>query len=160
MTAASSVTADPGTMTRALAAILAATALMACASTPGGAAQELAGCWYFEQDATARDLNLPWGVRLTADSLTGWPGVHERPGTRTAITLVRPGETAGFPFGYWRALPGDSVRIGYPGMGGFALDLVVSDGALTGQARPVGDAGLGERRPSPVRLARAGCPDA
>lgn len=129
-----------------------------CASTPEGEAQELAGCYYFEQDATAQALSLPWGVRLTTDTLTGWPPLDQQPNTHTAVTLVGVDETADFPFGYWQALPGDSVRIGYPGAGGFVLDLTARDGVLEGTARPVGDAGLGAREMRGVRLGLARCP--
>lgn len=139
-------------------ALLLALAAGACASTPEGSAQEMAGCYYFEQDATARQLNLPWGVRLTADSLTGWPPLDQQPETFTAVTLIRPGETRDTPFGYWQAR-GDSVRIGYPGMGGFSVELSRQDSVLVGTARGVGDAGLGPRDTHAVRLSRARCPE-
>lgn len=137
---------------------LALLAMAACASTPNGDAQEIAGCYYFQQDATAQSLNLPWGVRLTTDSLTGWPPIDQQPNTHRAVTLVGPGETADFPFGYWQALPGDSVRIGYPGTGGFVLDLTYAEGVLEGTARPVGDAGGGSRETHSIRLGLASCP--
>lgn len=130
----------------------------ACASTPEGAAQDIAGCYYFEQDATARELNLPWGVRLTADSLDGWPPLDQEPEVYVAVTLIGPDESRGTPFGYWQAR-GDSIRLGYPGMGGFAVNLAVQDTALVGTARGVGDAGFGPRPTHQVRLVRARCPE-
>lgn len=133
-------------------------ALTACASAPNGDPQEIAGCYYFQQDATAEALNLPWGVRLTTDSLTGWPPIDQQPNTHRAVTLVGPNEIADFPFGYWQALPGDSVTIGYPGMGGLVLELSRANGVLEGAAHPVGDAGLGARESHPVRLSLARCP--
>ncbi len=139
-------------------ALFLALAAAACASSPNGAARDLAGCYYFEQDETARQLNLPWGVRLTADSLTDAPHLDQQPNTYRAVTLRGTGHTTDFPFGYWQALPGDSVRIGYPSMGGFVLNLAVVDGSLTGQAIPVRDAGFGPRDPHAVRLDRARCP--
>lgn len=140
-------------------ALLAALAAGACASTPGGAAQEVAGCYYFEQDATARQLNLPWGVHLTADTLSGWPPIDQEPDTYTAVTLTSPERTDDFPFGYWQARGADSIRIGYPSMGGFVLDLAVQDSQLVGTATSVGDAGLGDRPTHTVRLDRARCPE-
>lgn len=137
---------------------LALGAAVACASSPDGIAQDMAGCYYFVQDETARQLNLPWGVRLTTDSLTDAPHLDEQPNTYRAITLRGPDRTTDFPFGYWQALPGDSVRIGYPSMGGFVLDLSLDAARLSGMARPVGDAGLGPREPHAVRLDRARCP--
>lgn len=154
---------NPATMTlrnagTLLTAPAIALALASCASTPNGDPGEIAGCYYFQQDATAESLNLPWGVRLTTDSLTGWPPMDQQPNTHTAITLVGPDETADFPFGYWQDLPGDSLRIGYPGTGGFVLDLARADGVLEGTARSVGDAGLGPREAHSVRLDLARCP--
>lgn len=142
-----------------LARLLPLLAAAACVSTPDGAAQEVAGCYYFEQDETARQLNLPWGVQLTADSLTGWPPLDQQPETYEAVTLVGPEETRDFPFGYWQSLSSDSVRIGYPSMGGFVLNLAREEGHLVGTARPVGDAGLGERTTHAVHLQHARCPE-
>lgn len=139
--------------------LLVAAAAGACATTPNGVAQDVAGCYYFEQDATARQLSLPWGVQLTADSLTGWPPIDQEPDTYTAVTLTSPERTDDFPFGYWQARGVDSVRIGYPSMGGFVLDLAVQDSQLVGTAQPVGDAGLGDRPTHTVRLDRARCPE-
>lgn len=145
------------TFIRPVPALLLMVVAGACASSPNGTAQEIAGCYYFEQDDTARELNLPWGVRLTTDSLTDAPHL-EQPNTYRAVTLRGPDETTDFPFGYWRALPGDSVRIGYPSMGGFVLNLTLEEGWLTGRAHPVGDAGIGPRESHAVRLQHARCP--
>ncbi len=147
------------TPTRLSAATILVLAAAACASTPNGAAQEVAGCYYFEQDATARQLNLPWGVHLTADSLTGWPPLDQEPETYRAVTLVGPDEIQDFPFGYWQNRGPDSVRIGYPSMGGFVVNLVREDDYLTGTAIPVGDAGMGDRTRHAVRLQHAACPE-
>lgn len=140
-------------------ALLAGALAAACASTPSGAdARDHVGCYYFEQDRTAADLNLPWGVELREDSLTNPPTRPGEPVSRVAVTLRSETETTSFPFGYWQALPGDTVRIGYSGMGGLSLRLTVRDDALVGTARPVGDAGLGPRDSHAVRLDRARCP--
>ncbi len=141
------------------AAALAGALAAACASTPEPSDDRaLAGCYYFVQDATARELNLPWGVELSGDSLTTPPTRPGDPVSRVAVTLRDETRTTSFPFGYWQAIPGDSVRIGYPGMGGFDLRLAVRDAALEGTAIPVGDAGFGPRDPHAVRLDRARCP--
>lgn len=131
-----------------------------CASSPDGEAQGVEGCWYFVQDDVAQELNLPWGVRLTDDVLTGWPAFDAESGARVAITLVGPDAMADNPFGYWQPLEGDSVRLGYPGMGGFAVRLAWAQDRLEGTARPVGDALMGERPRHPVALTRARCPEA
>lgn len=133
----------------------------ACASAPPGAsAHDPTGCWYFERDDAARALNLPWGVRLTADTLTGWPAIERRGGARRAATLTPDGD-ADHPFGYWMALPGDSIEIGYPGGGGLLLRLAAGDVAMTGEAHALGDVLAPGAPPRPVRtvrLARAQCP--
>jgi hypothetical protein len=118
------------------------------------------GCWYFERDAAATALALPWGVRLTGDAVTGWP-IAER-GARVAATLTPDGD-AGHPFGYWLELPGDSLEIGYPAGGGITLRVAREAAALSGIARPVGDVitpGAPPRSDHPVRLTRAACPGA
>ncbi|MFW5952298.1 MAG: hypothetical protein ACOCVZ_09305 [Gemmatimonadota bacterium] len=131
----------------------------ACASTQEAPADRLAGCYYFDRDEIARQLDLPWGVRLTTEPLADWPPLSEQEDVRVAVTLRDYDETTDYPFGYWRPLTGDSLRLGYPGAGGFVVDLVVGDRALTGLARPVGDAGLDlDRRAHPVRLQHARCP--
>lgn len=130
----------------------------ACASTPNGDAQELAGCYYFEQDPTAQRLGMPWGVRLTADSLTGWAPLDQQPDTYVAVTLLGPERMRDFPFGFWQKRGVDSVRIGYPSLGAWSMDLTVEEGLLIGTVQEVGDAGLAERRSYPVRLQRARCP--
>jgi hypothetical protein len=141
-------------------ALVLAAALAGCASSPDGADERLVGCWFFERDAAARELNLPWGVRLLGDSLAGWPTVDRARGTpRVAVTLRGRGRTADHPFGYWQATAEDSVRIGYPGTGGLLLALELEEQAMEGTARPVGDAGLEPRATHPVRLTRARCPE-
>lgn len=131
----------------------------ACASSPEGSAQQLAGCYYFEQDPTARQLNLPWGVELTPDSLAS-PFLRGQENVRAAVTLFRPGETGDFPFGYWQVLADDAIRLGYPGMGGFTADLTVEGTELSGILGGAGDAGTDpEMQSARVRLTRAGCPD-
>lgn len=131
----------------------------ACASSPEGFAQQVAGCYYFEQDSAARQLNLPWGVELTSDSLAS-PFLRGQENVRRAVTLFRPGETGDFPFGHWQVLADDAIRLGYPGMGGFSADLTVQGTELRGIVGGVGDAapppGMQSAR---VRLIRADCPD-
>lgn len=133
----------------------------ACAHTPDrGDVREPIGCWYFDRNDAATALNLPWGIRLTGDSLTGWPAIDQRGGARVAATLTPDGDQ-GHPFGYWLETSGDSIEVGYPGGGGLVLRLAVSDTALTGIARPVGDAlplEPGPRPDRPVRLTPARCP--
>lgn len=144
--------------TSAVGLILVLTA-SACVSTPNGDAQDLAGCYYFEQDATAQRLGMPWGVQLTADSLTDWAPLDQQPDTYFAVTLLGPERTRDFPFGYWQKRGADSVRIGYPSLGAWSLDLAWEEGRLVGTAQEVGDAGLAERRSYPVQLQHARCPE-
>jgi hypothetical protein len=144
------------------AALLAAAIMSACATTPESANSDIAGCWYFERDAAAEALRLPWGVRLLPDSLTGWPALGQLPGVRRATTLAGPGEEAGHPFGYWRPLGADSLEIGYPAGGGLVLRLDGDPTHFTGTATPVGDAmapGAAPARVRPVTLTRARCPE-
>ena len=143
---------------------LAALALMAgaCASTGQNVdPAELEGCYYFDQDHVARDLRLPWGVRLQGQPLSAeaWPAVGQLEGARVASTLNARAEED-HPFGYWRPLAGDSILVGYPGGGGLSLRVgPVADG-LGGTARPVGDATLAGDRPAyAVHLLRARCPE-
>jgi hypothetical protein len=135
----------------------------ACMTTPAPPAFPI-GCYYFERDATAERLNLPWGVQLLADSLQGWPVIQQRDGVRRAVTLVTLGETTNFPFGYWLPLAADSVEIGYPAGGGLLLELRAQPGRLTGVARALGDAmppgAFDQPRPVEiVALTHARCPD-
>lgn len=133
--------------------------LGACASSPDGAAQELAGCYYFEQDETARELNLPWGVQLTTDSLDS-PFLEGQENVRAAITLADGERTADFPFGYWQPLTEETLRLGHPGMGGFTVDLTIDGDALSGRLAGEGDVATGApMRSFPVRLTRARCPE-
>jgi hypothetical protein len=149
------------------AALLAAAIMSACATTPESVNLDIAGCWYFERDAAAEALRLPWGVRLLPDSLTGWPALGQLPGVRRATTLAGPGEEAGHPFGYWRPLGADaptrdSLEIGYPAGGGLVLRLDGGPTHLTGTATPMGDAmapGAAPPRVRPVTLTRARCPE-
>jgi hypothetical protein len=146
------------------AALLAAAIVLApaCATTPENGQADRTGCWYFERDADAEALRLPWGVRLLPDSLTGWPALERLPGVRRATTLARPGEEAGHPFGYWRPLGGDTVEIGYPAGGGLLLRLDGDAAHLAGTATPVGDAmapGAAPPQARPVTLTRARCPE-
>jgi hypothetical protein len=135
----------------------------ACVSTPDVAPADRAGCYYFERDAAADALALPWGVRLLTDSLQGWPAIQQLPGVRQAETLVHYDARAGYPFGYWRPLAADSIEIGYPAGGGLLLRLHADAARLAGTARPVGDVmpapGAGAARTATaVSLVRASCP--
>lgn len=134
----------------------------ACASSPGKQqAAEIVGCWYFVHDDAARDLRLPWGVRLTDEELQGWPALQQLEGVRRAATLTPSGD-ADHPFGYWRPLPGDSLLMGYPAGGGLSVRLEVEPSRLVGTARPVGDARPLNPRPAEERavsLTRARCPE-
>lgn len=134
--------------------------LGACASSPEGTTQQLTGCYYFEQDAVARDLNLPWGVELTADSLTDAPLLRAQENVRVAVTLLGPDEKGDFPFGYWQVIAEDAIRLGYPGMGGFTADLSVEGDELSGILGGAGDiASSSQPRSARVRLTRAQCPE-
>lgn len=144
---------------RPLITLFFATAAIGCASTPDGSAQALEGCWYFEQDDVVRQVGLPWGVRLTTDSLPNAPEAEDGAFARTAVTLIGPDEVADHPFGYWQPVGGDSVRLGYPGMGGYDVRMEVAENEMVGTVRSVGDAGLGQRPTRPVRLMRAACPE-
>ena len=143
-------------------AVAVAAVFAACAST-GERQQGVApGCYYFQQDAVAEDLNLPWGVHLKEGDLQGWPALERRGGAREAATLTPRGE-ADHPFAYWIAPAADSVEIGYPAGGGFVLKLTVDDDQdLRGVAIPVGDM-VNPNDPSPrerhpVTLTWARCP--
>lgn len=135
------------------------TLALGCASTgdsvPSG---ELVGCYYFEQDAAAREMRLPWGFRLMDEPLAGWPRMAEQDAW-AAETLVDEDTTRDSPFAHWQVLPGDSIRVGHPGGGGWSLTLAPTETGLAGTARPVGDAGLGPRPLRDVTLLRARCPE-
>lgn len=118
------------------------------------------GCWYFERDAAATALNLPWGVQLDGDALTGWPALERRGGARVARTIQAEG-AAQHPFGYWM-MAGDSIEIGHPGGGGLLLTLDARATAMSGVATALGDAitpNSSARTPRAVRLTRAQCPE-
>ncbi|HUF12014.1 MAG TPA: hypothetical protein VMN78_02815 [Longimicrobiales bacterium] len=138
-------------------ALLLVLAAFACVSTPPQPPMiDPVGCWYFDRDEAAAALNLPWGVRLSADTLTGWPRIE----ARVAATL-NPEAEADHPFGYWMTVPDDSIEIGYPGGGGLVLRLARGEMAMAGTARAVGDVltpGVEPAPLRPVRLTRAQCP--
>lgn len=135
-----------------------------CASSGGlPAVQDLAGCYYFERDAGAEEMRLPWGIRLREASLVGWPAMSAREGVREATTLTGRSEDD-HPFGYWTLSQGDSLEVGYPGGGGLVLRVTVDDHDLSGTVRAVGDVRRpGEPRTArpdrPVRLIWARCPE-
>ena len=132
-------------------------ALPACVSAPAATPADPVGCWYFERDAHATALNLPWGVRLLENELADAPA-HED--ARAARTLHADGE-AEFPFGFWAPIAGDSIVVGYPAGGGLVLRLAGGDTSMHGIARPVGDVivpGATARADRPVHLSRAQCP--
>ena len=146
--------------------VAAAGAAAACATNgTGSPASSLPGCYFFVDEAgRAVGGNLPWGVELLDAPLEGWPGLADR-GARRAVTLT-PAGTEDHPFGYWLpSTAGDTLTLGYPGMGRYHVELTVStDGRiLTGTATPVGDARpMGGRdvrmEGRPVRLTQARCP--
>lgn len=145
--------------------LLSATILIAaCGGMPERTdPRPLVGCHYFVQDHVARDLQLPWGVRLLDQPLEGWPALQQRPDVRKATTLTGHDEVD-FPFGYWVVTADDSLEIGYPAGGGLLLDLAIRDGAFHGHARPVGDAvplpgTITAPRPHPVQMVWARCPE-
>lgn len=145
---------------RNTAAVALATFAGACASAGQGSDSAVVpGCYYFEQDDTARQLQLPWGIRLLDRPLEGWPAVQQYEDARFATTLTGQDEV-GHPFGYWRSLSGDSILVGYPAGGGLSLRLAPDSGGMAGIARPVGDATLATQRPTyPLRLIHARCPE-
>lgn len=146
----------------AASALVAAACASACATTADTPTADLAGCYYFERDAAAEQLRLPWGVRLLDRPLEGWPAIQQLEGVRVASTLTAQGDVD-HPFGFWRPLAGDSVHIGYPAGGGLSLRLAVETGGLAGTARPVGDArplaGAADRPLRAVSLMHARCPE-
>ncbi|HEX6589432.1 MAG TPA: hypothetical protein VF039_10440 [Longimicrobiales bacterium] len=146
-------------MTRTFAvASCALVALLGCVSAPANRTADPVGCWYFERDEHAAALNLPWGVRLLGDALQDAPAHGD---ARAARTLEATGE-AGFPFGFWAPIAGDSIVIGYPAGGGLLLRLAGGDTSMHGIARPVGDViapGATARPDRPVQLSRAQCPE-
>lgn len=131
-------------------ALLALAAVAGCAGSPepegsaAGKAADLGGdwprCYYFERNEGARTLNLPWGIRLSRDTLgRGWLITAQREEVRAAETLTGSG-TQDHPFGYWWEVPGtDSLEIGYPGGGGIVLDVLWLDSRLEGTAMDAGD---------------------
>lgn len=137
-----------------------------CATTAEGMTEGvLPGCYYFEQNAEARQMNLPWGIMLTQEKLEGWPPLTtSRTGVKKAVTLQATGPQD-FPFGYWDDVEHDGkVEIGYPAMGGFVMMLEHDNGTLRGSITPLGDAlPLGgkttTRTSKTVSLTRAQCPD-
>lgn len=145
--------------TAPLAAFSAAVLLACVPRAASSGAVDPIGCWYFERDADAVELALPWGVRLTRDELVDWPGVAARGGLRAAT--LSPDGDQDFPFGYWIGTA-DSVEIGYPGGRGLVLELHATDTSMAGTARAVGDA-LPPDGQAPathaVRLLRAACPE-
>lgn len=143
----------PSTLARACAA-LAIGVVGACVSAPATTSSDPAGCWYFERDPAAAELNLPWGIRLLTEPL---PDAPADPDARLARTLNADGP-ADHPFGYWAPVAGDSVVIGYPAGGGLVLRLLRGDTSMSGIARPVGDVMTGPRPDRTVRLTRAACP--
>jgi hypothetical protein len=149
---------------RATVLLAAVTLAAACGGMPERSdPRPLVGCHYFVQDDVARDLQLPWGVRLLDRPLEGWPALQQRPGVMQATTLTGHDEVD-FPFGYWVVSAEDSLEIGYPAGGGLLLELAMINGAFEGRARPVGDAVpapgvVAGQRAHPVRLTWARCPD-
>ncbi|MBW3552114.1 MAG: hypothetical protein KY466_01320 [Gemmatimonadetes bacterium] len=145
---------------RNAAAAALATFAGACASAGQGSdPAALAGCYYFEQDDLARQLQLPWGIRLLDRPLDGWPAVQQYDDVRVATTLTGQDEVD-HPFGYWRPLSGDSILVGYPAGGGLSLRLVPDGGWMVGAVRALGDATLQAQRPDhPLRLLHARCPE-
>ena len=143
------------------AALLLVLGAFACVSTPAPRSErDPVGCWYFDRDDAAAALNLPWGIRLSSEPLTGWPLAEAHDSVRVAATLS-PERELDHPFGYWMPLPGDSLEIGYPGGRGLVLELAEADSTLSGVARPVGDVITPGAAPAPlraVRLTRAQCP--
>lgn len=130
-----------------------------CASSGGGSDPELVGCYQFHWDEQARELGLPWGFELLPGELAGWSNV---PDARIALTRTGEGGTRDHPFRYWSTGEGDTVRIGHPGGGGFALALVPEGRNLVGTARPVGDVVMPgqqepDRSPRPVMAYRVVC---
>ena len=136
----------------------------ACANAPRqteAGPRSLPGCYSFVDSEADRAFRLPEGVRLTEDTLTGWPAIMQRGDVNVAVTLTARG-TADYPFGYWLEEADGSVEIGYPAGGGIVLDVERDGQALVGTARALGDtAPPGEtpdRRALPVRLERRSCP--
>jgi hypothetical protein len=136
----------------------------ACVTTPEAVPTDETRCYYFERDAAAEALRLPWGVMLLPEPLEGWPAIQQLPGVRPAVTLVAHEQAASFPFGYWRPLGADSLEIGHPAGGGIVLTLEAEPMRLTGTARELGDAvppgaaPPGSRPATRVSLVRAQCP--
>lgn len=131
-----------------------------CISTPVSSASDPVGCWYFDRDAAATALNLPWGIRLAGDALSGFAGLEQRGEPRIARTLD-PDAEQDHPFGYWLPIAGDSIEIGYPAGGGMVLRVAGGDTSLSGTARAVGDVvapGAPPRQTHAIRLTRAQCP--
>ena len=143
-----------------VAALACAAIAAACVTAPATTSSDPVGCWYFERDAAATALNLPWGIRLSGDDLTGHAGLAARGEPRVAVTLD-PDAERDHPFGYWLPIAGDSLEVGYPAGGGIVLRVSRGDTSFSGTARELGDAmlpGAAPRTPHAVRLIRAQCP--
>lgn len=140
-------------------------ALAACASAGegddamGDAARPVAGCYQFRWDEGARALGLPWGFELTDEPLEGWPNLED---ARSALTRPTGDTTADHPFGFWRPVAGDSITLGHPGGGGFALTLAPEGDDLVGSGRSTGDLVAPGETPATARHAvtalRVVCP--
>ena len=149
-----------GSITMRAALLIVVATVAGCRTAPAASHGDPVGCWYFEQDAEATALNLPWGVRLAGDALGGFPALAQRGDARVARTLEAAGEAAQ-PFGYWLPIEGDSIEIGYPAGGGLVLRVARGDTSMQGSARAVGDVVAPGAAPRPVRsvrLTRAQCP--
>ena len=137
---------------------------LGCATAgPPPSIEELAGCYFFEQDDEARALRLPDGIHLTPRPLEGWPAIMQRGGVKVAVTLTDQGP-ADYPFGYWLLEDDGALEVGYPAGGGIVLHLEGTTDRLEGTARTFGDtfsypdedAGA---REVPVTLMRGRCPE-
>jgi len=148
-----------------LAVVLIGGILAGACATAGGPASNvspatIAGCYWFDPEVGDAGLAMPWVVELTAEPLTGWPGLED---AFLAYTWSWPARRSDVPFGYWAWAAGDSIRAGYPGgNAGYDVRLAPVAGGLEGWGRAVGDAiepGEVLPRPAhPVVARRVSCP--
>jgi hypothetical protein len=102
------------------------------------ATDPIAGCYQFERNEGAQELNLPWGFELLAEPLPNPPANYAD--SHRAFTWMTATQRADSPFAYWRILESGIIQVGYPGRGAYTLSLERRGEDLVGRGRSEGDA--------------------